>query len=480
MGSRASRVLGLATATVLAVTLAPSAATGPSDPADPVSRSGPRAGATGIGDPYWPLDGNGGIDVRHYDVAVRYDLDTGQLSGETTLRLRPTTDLASFGLDLLLPVSGVLVDGVPAAYAKPDRHELRIRPAQPLSRGVDVEVAVTYAGDPSVVSYAGSSSWSVGADEVVAVGQPHMAPWWFAANDHPRDKATFEVAVTGPATHQVVSNGLPVSRTETGEEATTRWRSRHPMTTYNAFFALGRYDVEQTSRSGLPSYVAVSRSLPASERSAAMASLRRSGDVTAWLVTRLGPYPFESTGGLATSQRVGYALENQTRPVYPGAPGRSLVVHELAHQWFGDAVSLHRWSDIWLNEGFATFMEVAYAERHGGPSAQQWLRGARQDQVGSRGFWRVDLTDPGADRVFDLAVYQRGAMTLQALRQRIGDRVFWRLLRGWARERRHGTGSTWAFRVLAERASGQQLDTFFRTWLSDPRPPEITRANGLG
>ena len=461
---------------VLLAALAPSSAVGPSDPSPSAA---PRVGAYGIGDPYWPLDGNGGLDVRHYDVAVRYDLDTGRLSGTTTLRVRPTADLSRFGLDLLLPVSAVSVDGEPAAFSKPDRHELRITPAAPLVRGADVDVVVRYAGEPGAIAYAGESRWLEGADEVVTVGQPHMAPWWFAANDHPRDKATFDIAVTGPADYQVVSNGLPVRRTVSGPEATTHWRSKHPMTTYGAFFALGRYDVQQTSRGGLPSYVAVSRSLPSSERARAATSLRRSAAITAWLETRLGPYPFESTGGLATSQRVGYALENQTRPVYPGAPPRGLLVHELAHQWFGDSVSLQRWRDIWLNEGFATFMEVAYAERHGGPSAQQWLRGAREDQVGSRWFWRVDVTDPGAGRIFDPAVYQRGAMTLQALRHRIGERRFWRLLRTWTRDRRHGTGSTWAFRALAERVSGQQLDDFFRTWLCDPRPPATTRANGL-
>ncbi|MFB9313820.1 M1 family metallopeptidase [Nocardioides plantarum] len=478
MRSRAVRLV--APVLVLAVTalaaLAPSSAARPSNPMPPAR---PQVGASGIGDPYWPLDGNGGLDVRHYDIAVRYDFDTGRLTGTTTLRVRPTADLSRFGLDLLLPVSTVTVDGRPATFDKPARHELRITPQEPLVRGTDVDVVVGYAGDPSRISYAGESRWLVGADEVVTVGQPHMAPWWFAANDHPRDKATFDITVTGPASYQAVSNGLPVQRTLTGAEATTHWRSAHPMTTYSAFFALGRYDVEQTSRAGLASYTAVSRSLPSSERSRAATSLRRTGAITAWLETRLGPYPFESTGGLVTSQRVGYALENQTRPVYPGPPARGLLVHELAHQWFGDSVSLQRWRDIWLNEGFATFMEVAYAERHGGPSAQQWLRGARDDQVGSRWFWRVDLTDPGAGRIFDPAVYQRGAMTLQALRHRIGERRFWRLLRTWTHDRRHGTGSTWAFRTLAERISGQQLDDFFSTWLREPRPPAPTRSNGL-
>lgn len=479
MRSRGVRLLVPLLAVVLSAAVVPTASGDRGLTSAAASADAPVQGASGIGDPYWPLDGNGGLDVRHYDVAVDYDVDSGRLSGVTTLSVRPTADLSRFDLDLLLPVSGVTVDGVPATFAKPHPHELRITPATPLTRGRDVTVAVTYAGDPSGREYAGEDNWLVGAGEVVTVAQPHMAPWWFAANDHPRDKATFDIRVTGPASQQVVSNGVPVDRTVAGDRATTHWRSRDPMTTYNAFFALGRFDVERTVRAGLPSYVAVSRSLPPGERARALASLRATGAVTAWLETRLGPYPFESIGGLATAVTVSFALENQTRPVYPGAPDRTLLVHELAHQWFGDSVSLARWRDIWVNEGFATFMEVAYAERHGGPSAQDWLRHTRNARARAYGFWSVDLTDPGRDRVFHAAVYERGAMALQALRHRIGDRRFWTLLRTWTRERRHGLGSGATFRGLAERVSGQDLDAFFRVWLRDPRPPAPTRAHGL-
>ena len=439
----------------------------------------PVDGAAGIGDPYWPLDGNGGLDVRHYDVAVSHDLATGRLSGTTTLTVVPSADLATFHLDLLLPVSDVRVDGLPAPFTKPDPHEVEVAPALPLTRGVEVEVEVTYAGTPGSLQYAGERNWLADEREVVTINEPHMAPWWFAANDHPRDKATFDITVTGPATHQVVSNGRLVGRTVAGTQATTHWRSARPMTTYNAFFALGRYDVEQSVRGGLPSYVAVSRDLPAAERSRAMRDLRRSDEITAWLARRLGPYPFESTGGLVTALPVQFALENQTRPVYPGAPGTTLLVHELAHQWFGDSVSVQRWRDIWLNEGFATFMEVYYDERTGGQRAQQWLRENRRGLADFKAFWRLDLTDPGSARIFDNAVYQRGAMALQALRHRIGDKPFWRVMRTWVRDHRYANATVGSFAALAEEVHGRPLDGLFRAWLRTPRPPAVTSANGL-
>lgn len=477
-----SRRLGLARLLVPVLAVAVGACAVPSSSSSTATlprAAAPSAGANGIGDPYWPLDGNGGIDVRHYDVDVDYDFTAGRLSGETTLSLRATADLSRFNLDLLLPVSAVTVDGEPATYAKPTSHELAVTPTEPLVRGSLHDVVVTYAGKPAPIAYAGERNWLADRDEVVTMNEPHMAPWWFPANDHPRDKATFDISVTGPATHQVVSNGLLVDRSVDGLEATTHWRTVKPMATYLAFFGLGRYAVEQSTRDGLPSYIAVSRELPADQQRAATTQLRKSDEITAWLAGQLGPYPFESTGGLVTSLEVGFALENQTRPTYPSAPADDLLVHELAHQWFGDSVSVHRWRDIWLNEGFATFMEARYAETHGGRPAQQWLRSTYGDYATFRPFWRVDIADPGAGKVFDNAVYTRGAMALQALRHRIGDRRFWVVMRTWAREHRYGTGTVGGFTALAEKVSGQQLDGFFRAWLSAPRPPARTRANGL-
>ena len=440
-------------------------------------------GSEGIGDSYWPLDGNGGIDVVHYDVRDAYDFTTGRLSGRTTLTVRATQPLRAFQLDFLLPTSSVTVEGQPAVTHRPQPHELRIVPATPIADGATFEVEVTYSGRPSLRTYAGENNWLADSDEVVTMNQPHMAPWWFPANDHPRDKALFDITVTGPASHQVVSNGLLVTRTVDGLQATTHWRSASPMATYLAFFALGRYDVEQGVSHGLPWFVAVSQGLDPEAQRVALQSLRRSPAITQWLAGRLGAYPFESTGGLTTALPVPFALENQTRPTYAASfgGGTSVVVHELAHQWFGNSVSVRRWRDIWLNEGFATFMEAAYAERHGGPSAESWLQRNYQDlrDYYPRSFWSLDLTDPGADHIFDTPVYLRGGLALQALRNKVGDQDFWSLLHTWVKSLRYGNATVPEFEALAERVTGQQLDAFFWAWLRAPRPPADTQANGL-
>ncbi|WP_372728517.1 M1 family metallopeptidase [Nocardioides sp.] len=438
-------------------------------------------GAAGIGDPYFPLDGNGGIDVRRYQVHDRYSFGSGRLSGHTRLTIRATQALSRFNLDLLLPVRGVRIAGRPVEFRKPNRHELQITPRRPIAAGTVFRVRVSYAGRPGTIGWRGERNWLADDTEVVTMNEPHMAPWWFPANDHPRDRARMDIHITVPRRERVVANGQQVSRRVHGRLATTHWRAEEPMVPYLAFFAAGRFEVGQGSHRGLPWYVAVSKRIPQPTRDRSMRLMKRTPGVVSWLEGRLGEYPFASTGGLTTSLNPGFALENQTRPTYPvlARGSSSIVVHELAHQWLGDAVALHGWRDIWLNEGSASFLEVAYDEAHGGPTAQAWLDDRYADLDDDPTFWQLKIGDPGPSHLFDHEVYLRGAMAMQALRNRIGEEDFWTLLRTWVSERAGSTGSTGQFRRLAEKISGEELDGFFEAWLIAPVAPERTADNGL-
>jgi aminopeptidase N len=334
---------------------------------------------------------------------------------------------------------------------------------------------------PGAVAWAGESNWLADRREVVTMNEPHMAPWWFPANDHPRDKASVDVHITVPRDRTVVANGVLVGHRVHGEKATTHWRSVEPMAPYLAFFAAGPYRTRHGVHAGLPWYVAVSRQVIRPARRGAMRLMLRTPHVTEWLEDQLGSYPFSSTGGLVTGLPVRFALENQTRPTYPvaGPSSTTLVVHELAHQWFGDSVSVDAWRDIWLNEGFATFMEHRWTETHRGPSAASWLQDSYEGLDQEAGFWRLSIDDPGAGGIFDQRVYIRGGMALQALRNRVGEDDFWNLLHTWATGHRWGNGSVADFRALAEVVSGEDLDGFFEAWLHAASPPEQTAANGL-
>ncbi len=461
--------IGLASATARAGEPAPA----PRAPVD---------GASGIGDPYWPLDGNGGIDVSSYAISNRYALATQRLSGRTKVELTATTDLASFSLDFLLRVTKVTVDGAEADFARADGgHELRITPARPLAAGTGHTVVVAYADRPATHSYAGESNWLASRREVVTMNEPHMAPWWFPANDHPLDKATIDVRIRVPKGREVISNGTLRSKRVTKASTTWHWRADEPMAPYLAFFAAGDFTIARGTHRGLPWLVAVSQGLSARDEAASMRLMRKTPKVVSGLEKDLGNYPFSVVGGMTTSLDVGFALENQTRPTYPAVGGgyTTLVVHELAHQWFGDDIAVQGWRDIWLNEGFASFMEWRWSETHGGRSADAVLRSYVDNVAASSEFWQVTVADPGAAKIFDAAIYGRGAMTLQALRNRVGEQDFWTIVRTWIREQRGGNATTEEFEEVAARVSGQDLAGFFTAWLRTPSKPAATPVNGL-
>ncbi|WP_167736529.1 M1 family metallopeptidase [Nocardioides sp. 1609] len=417
--------------------------------------------------------------MRTYDIDVRYRFQRRRLSGSTAVTLVPDRDLTSLNLDFLLPVSSVRVAGRPVPFVHRG-HELTVDPPQTLPAGRRVTVAVTYAGRPGRHEYADAPGWRATSREVLVQGQPHMAPWWFPSNDHPRDKARMTIAVTVPRGNQVIANGWPSGTSRSGTLVTHRWRAREPMAPYLAFFTAGQFTVRRGVTDGIPWITGVSRGLDPRDHRDALTLMRSTPVLTSWLQTQLGPYPFGSTGGVVSGLRIPMALENQTRPTFPrtGSDTYDLVVHELAHQWFGDSVSVSSWSDIWLREGFAEFMALRYAETHGGRSADAWLR--QMYRTGMRGQWRFSIGRPGREDVFARQVYDRGAMTLQALRNVVGEDTFWQILRRWSSLHRGGSASISDFRRLASRLSDRDLDEFFRAWLLDRVRPPSSADLGLG
>ncbi len=438
-------------------------------------------GSAGIGDRYFPKDGNGGYDVLRYNIHNRYRFGSGKLTGWTRITATATQDLSRFNLDLLLPVSKVQVNGTAARFSKPTKHELQIRPTHAIPAGTTFKVKVKYAGQPAALSYLGERNWLASGDEVVTMNEPHMAPWWFPANDHPVDKAAMRIHITVPRGREVLANGELVRKTKRPGLSTWHWRAAEPMVPYLAFFAAGEFSIKRGTSNGLPWINGVSRGLSANQQATAHSMLEQTPSVVAWLESELGDYPFSISGGVVTNLNPGFSLETQTRPTYHylGTGGLSTVVHEQAHQWVGDDVAVRRWRDIWLNEGFATYLEVRYAETHGGPAAEAWLASGYALRPAGDSFWSIRIGRPGPARIFDGPVYVRGAMTLVALRNRIGEADLSALLRAWVTQRSGGNGSTEQFIALAEAISGEDLTGFFDAWLFTSAKPAATPENGL-
>ncbi len=442
----------------------------------PASAATPTPGSAGIGDPYLPDSGNGGYDVSHYDLRLQYRPRTDRLDGTATLLATATQDLSRFDLDFVLDVQEVLVDGKRAAFAKAGAHELQVTPRTPLSKGRPFTVVVRYGDVPSEKKVDGHSAWSRTPDGAVVAGEPAAAAWWFPSNDHPRDKATYDISVAVPEGLQTVSNGILSSRSTQRGWTRYTWRSTKPQATYLATLAVGKFEIAQgTTSNGLPVINAYSKDL-GDGLAPAKASIERTGEVIDWASTLFGPYPFEAAGGYVPNLPGRGALETQTRPVYASGTFQNgafmeVVVHELAHQWFGDSVSVRNWRDTWLSEGFATYAEWLWSEKEGEGTARELADYAYASQPADDPFWKVRPADPGKDNPLHNAVYLRGAMALQALREKIGDSTFFTVLKEWQKQRRHGNATVEDFTRLAQDVSGKSLRRLFDTWLYTPGKP---------
>ncbi|HEY6779973.1 MAG TPA: M1 family metallopeptidase, partial [Thermoleophilaceae bacterium] len=430
--------------------------------AAPASASLFAPGAPGLGDPYFPFAGNGGYDVKHYVLDLEYDPDSDVLDGSALIVARATQALSRFDLDLRgFELSKLTVNGLPARFAR-DGQELVITPRLKLSRGLPFVVRVVYRGVPEVITDPDESieGWVPTPDGAFVVGEPQGAPGWFPANDNPRDKASYDLAITVPAGRTALGNGVLVSRHTRHGRTTWRWHERSPMASYLATATNGVFDLEITrGPGGLPIYTAVDPS----QATDAAEPLAKQADIIAFFNGVYGRYPFDAAGAFVDdAPDVGYALESQTKPNYDSAPDELTVAHELSHQWFGDSVSLTVWPDIWLNEGFATYSEWLWDEHEGGETPAAAFDELYAIPETNASFWNPPPGDPGeAANLFDGTIYDRGAMTLQALREKIGERAFFGLLRRWYADNRDGNVTTADFVALAERVSGQQLDAFF-------------------
>ncbi|MFF0160158.1 M1 family metallopeptidase [Streptomyces sp. NPDC005263] len=436
-------------------------------------------GGFGVRDPFFPKAGNGGYDVTHYGLTLAYDPRTSRLSGKAAITARATQDLSAFDLDLRgLHVESVTVGDHSARWDRAGQ-ELTVRPRDELDDGETFRVTVRYSGIPEPITDPDGSQegWLRTADGALALGEPTGSMAWFPGNHHPSDKASYDLAVTVPKGLGAVSNGELTGERTTAGRTTYTWHTAEPMASYVATLAVGRYDIHRyditrsTAPAGLPVYVAVDPTKAAASKKV-LAGIPK---IMEWAEYNFGPYPFSSTGAIVDRDAdADYALETQNRPVFPGAPDTGTLVHELAHQWFGNSVTPKTWRDMWLNEGFATYAEWLWDEDHGGDSAQKTF-----DALYDHGadiyedLWDFPPARPtSAAHISDSPVYQRGAMVLHRIRQTVGDDTFYDIVQGWAAAHRHGNADTADFTAYVEKqAPDEDFSGIWEEWLyGDGKP----------
>ncbi|MDX8036877.1 M1 family metallopeptidase [Lentzea sp. BCCO 10_0856] len=429
-----------------------------------------EAGA-GAGDAYYPTDGNSGYDVTLYDLAITYDPSSKQLQGVATITANATADLSRFNLDLEgLKVSEVKVGGRPAKFAQEGDHELVITPSAPLAKAKPFTTVVTYGGEPKTVEDAslGRSGWQISSTGgAFAAGQPHSATSWFPANDTPRDKAAMKLAARVPDGWTAVSNGLEGPVTRADGWTTFNWVEDTPLATYLVTVAIDKFEVV---RSKLPNGTPILDAYAPGTSGQKKPLQAQMPEVIAYLETKFGPYPQRAAGSIWVADQIGFSLETQTRPIYASWADLETVVHENAHQWFGDSVTIENWADICLNECLASYSQWLWLEKDGTDLDKRYRD--RVEELRNRSsFWAPKLYDMGKGNEFR-GVYDKGIMAMHALRKQVGDDVFFKALQTWTTEHRDGNASWPEFENLFKKASGQQLDGFFAAWFRGSGIPE--------
>ncbi|MBC7560745.1 MAG: M1 family metallopeptidase [Dermatophilaceae bacterium] len=427
-------------------------------------------------DPYLPGHGDLAFEVESYEIRLDYRVSSNRLDAWVEIVAVANQVMTLIRLDLHgLEVSKVRVNGNRPARYSSRGGKLRIRLAAAVARGDRLVIVVRYGGQPGPVpSIWGDVGWEELSDGVIVAGQPGGAPSWFPCNDRPDSKATYRMSVTTESAYAVLANGLLVGRRRGASRTTWTYEQSQPMATYLATVQIGRYERRTLAGSAVP----VGLLAPPKLQNAAMAAFALQPAMLRVFADLFGPYPFDEYTVVVTPDDLEIPLEAQGLAVF-GAnhiDGRlgleRLVAHELAHQWFGNSLTLGHLSDIWLHEGFACYAEWLWSERSGGRSADALARrhhrrlaGAAQDLL---------LADPGPAAVFDDRVYKRGALALHALRLALGDDAFFAMIRAWASEHRFGTVSTKLFEEHAARYG--RAGALLRRWLHGMPLPDLPPA----
>ncbi|WP_328609583.1 M1 family metallopeptidase [Amycolatopsis sp. NBC_00345] len=419
------------------------------------------SGSDGIGDPYWPQDGNGGYRVSHYDVKVGYDpAKPDELTGDTTVSATAAEGLDRFDLDFTkaFAISSVTVDGIAVkGFSRTGEHELVVTPDRPIPAGARFDVRVVYSGTNAGAWYKPDTGG------MLVIGEPHSATNWYPANDHPSDKATFRLTATVPAGWTAVGNGRQGPTTTRDGKTTFRWDDDRPQATWTAVLAIAKFTMVHAALSdGTP---VISAYAPGADTAA-----RKYGDrlpeIIDFLSTKFGKYPFSAAGGIYFNEKVAMGLETQTRPIFPGTDSPdvvTLIVHEQAHQWFGDNVTLKQWRDICVAECFASYAQWLWSEAKEGQNLDAKYREIVAANRDNPKFWETRLYDPGAERYL-AAVYRTGPLMLHALRRTIGDAAFDCALTQWQHQHGGGNASWPDFEALVQHISGKDLSGFFQAW----------------
>lgn len=461
-----------------------------------------RPGAAGLGDYLFPNLGNGGYDAQHYTLRLSYPTSAPDQPVQGVIRMDAvaTQTLSQFNLDYGGDsVASVRVDGKPARFdwqKNQTTEELVITPPRALRKGRTFSAEITFTSHPTAPA-AGDLfplGWIASSRGSFTSFQPDGAHHSIPVNDHPSDNATWHFDLDVPSGVTAVANGVPAGLCNANGRTVFSYDQRQPMAAELMQLAVGD-DLNIVQR-GTVDGVTMRDVIASGPRELFEPGFANGPEHVRWLTDKLGPFPFTVYGNLGVDQQFAYALETQGLSLYSptlydptfrpdlgtGQPWffRAVQVHEDAHQYFGNSVSPVRWSDVWLNEGPATWFEKVWEEETG--TIDEWghpsLAAYMRDVHALGDQWRAQYGPVARPLPSDFLynspqIYDGGALVLYALRQQVGDAKFRDILRGWVQRNKGTSRSTDDFIAHANRVSGQNLTDFLRAWLYGTTTPPM-------
>jgi len=442
---------------------APTQTSLPQLPASPLS----------AGDPYAPELGNSGYDVQQYNLRLSLDPATAFIDAAVTITATSTAEIEQVVLDFIgFDIDQVTFLGMPAVYQR-QANKLLVNLPLAVPSGKEFVLDIAYSGEPVIEASAYVPFvFPIGmirADDksLYVMSEPDGSRYWFPCNDHPRDKAIYRFELTVPDGMTGVANGKLIGQPKAVPNAFPHgkdgelyiWEHNYPTATAFVTVAVARYErIDGVSPNGIPL-----RSYVFPDQKEKFQSYETSiGEMIDWLSDQFGPYPFEEFGYVMV-RGLGASLETQTMVVLDEAMlNEETLVHEMAHMWFGDWVSLDSWGDIWRSEGFATYAQFLWAARNQPDQLEQTILGIENFITANPSGYPLNY--PPREEMFGSDSYIKGALVAHALREKMGDKAFFDGLRTYFDRYGSGVASHAQFQAVMEEAAGVQLDEFFQKW----------------